>query len=239
MSNARVPALIKDKPRRRFYEAVVFLHAVTQAWQRNRQAVSHDASTPPKTSSLDGIFKDFVNRLSQFCDIKLGGDFVTAFTVLDREDRIEYRFACNRANQSQLGRMSTFVTELLTMLREEEESNTAEDGGHDHHQALLEKVLTHCRVKIHTYLRALKTSCRECLATNPAEKASLEQLRQLEKAAAYADFGSLEPNECKLSSSKVDTNKLGLHLWCFLLSQNPTRSRSLADHQAFVVVKHP
>lgn len=213
MSNARVPAPIKDKPRRRFYEAVVFLHAVTQAWQRNRQAVSHDASTSLKNSSLDGIFKEFVNRLSQFCDIKLGGDFVTAFTVLDREDRIEYRFACNRANQKQLGRMSTFVTELLTMLREGGD-NPVEDGENDdYHHALLEKVLTHCRVKIHTYLRALKTACRECLATNPAETASLEQLRQLEKAAAHADFGSLEPNECKPPPIRCDTESPDLCPW--------------------------
>lgn len=120
---------------------------------------------------------------------------MTAFTVLDREDRIEYRFACNRANQKQLGRMAAFVTELLTMLREEE--GTPVNGGNDN-QALLEKVLTHCRVKIHTYLRALKTACRECLATNPAERASVEQLRQLEDAAKYADFGSLEPDICKL-----------------------------------------
>lgn len=203
MSNARVPAPIRGKPRRRFYEAIVFLHAVTQAWQRNRQAVSHDATRPPQNSSLESIFKDFVNRLSEFCDIKLGGDFVTAFTVLDREDRIEYRFACNRANRKQLGRMATFVTELLHMLREEDGEPLDDDYGH-HHQALLEKVLTHCRVRIHTYLRALKTACRECLATNPAEQASLEQLRELQAAAKYADFAGLEPNLCKIHLVRRD-----------------------------------
>lgn len=208
MSNASKPAPIREKPRRRFYEAVVFLHAVTQAWRRNRQEVSHDAATPPKHSSLESIFKDFVNRLSQFCDIKLGGDFVTAFTVLDREDRIEYRFACNRANQKQLGRMSTFVTELLTMLRNEGEGQPLDSV--NGHQALLEKVLTHCRVKIHTYLRALKTACRECLATNPTERASVEQLRQLEDAAKYADFGNLEPDICKLHLFRREKSDLKL-----------------------------
>ncbi|KAJ4404436.1 hypothetical protein N0V82_010499 [Gnomoniopsis sp. IMI 355080] len=137
MSYAKSPATMNQKLRRRFYEPVVFLHAVTRAWQLNRQAVSHDFASV-NTGSLEVNFKEFVNRLSQFCDIKLGGDFVTAFTVLDREDRIQYRFACNRAGKSQLERASAFVTDLLTTLRDGEASNNLD-------QVLLEKVLAHCR----------------------------------------------------------------------------------------------
>lgn len=181
--------MIKEKPRRRFYEAVVFLHAVTQAWQLNRQSVSHDL-TAPNNRSHDANFKELVNKLSQFCDIKLGGDFVTAFTVLDLEDRVQYRFACNRANKKQLERTTTFVTDLLEALRDLEPTDASG-------QILLEKVLAHCRVRVHTYLGALKNACRECIGTEAVENASLDRLRQLEMAARNADFGSLESDICE------------------------------------------
>lgn len=189
MSNARVPAAIKDKPRRRFYEAVVFLHVVTLAWQRNRQPVS-DEFIVPNSSTTEANFKDFVNRLSQFCDFKLGGDFVTAFTVLDFQHRIQYRFACNRANRNQLKKISTFIIDLLRTLRDVELTDGLE-------QKLLEKVLAHGRVRVHTYLGALNNACRECIGTKPADKASLDQLHQLRKAASHADFGKLEPDICE------------------------------------------
>lgn len=195
MSSAESLATIKGKLRRRFYEAVVFLHAVTQAWQLNRQAVSHDCASA-NSGSLELNFKEFVNILSQFCDIKLGGDFVTAFTVLDREDRIQYRFACNRANQRQLERTSAFVTDLLTTLRDGEASDNLD-------QVLLEKVLAHCQMRVHTYLGAFQTACRECIGTQPADEASLEQLQQLVKAAKDADEARKESELCELDQIAV------------------------------------
>lgn len=198
MSNARVPATIKGKCRRRFYESVVFLDAVTQAWQLNRQSVSHDIASPTGDTSLEANFKDFVNRLSQFCDVKLGGDFVTAFTVLEFPDRIQYRFACNRTNKEQLEKTAAFVSDLLVTLRHVVQSSPPPPVGLE--QILLEKVLAHCRMRVRSYLRAFKAACRECIATQPADQASLAQLRQFKEAAADADFASINTETCEPSS---------------------------------------
>lgn len=195
---------MKKELRHRFYAAVVFLSAVSGACATNRQPVSHDLATWQSSGSFEGTFKDFVNRLCQFCDVKLGGDSVTAFTVLDRQDRLEYRFACNRMNKSRLTRIAAFVTDLLQTLR-----NTPPGRGVD--LVLLEKVLGHCRTRVHSYLGYFKAACRACVQANPVNSRFVDQLNHFTEAASAADFKSLPSEECERSNLRAgsDLRSLG------------------------------
>lgn len=190
MANSKLPAPIKKDLRNRFYAAVVFLSALNRACAVHRQPASHEL-TRSSNNSFEATFKDFVNRLSQFCDIKLGGDSVTAFTVLDLQDRVQYRFACNKMNKSRLTKMSDFVTDLLTALR----TTTNLDGKLK--QVLMERVLDHCRTRVHSYLGAFKAACRACLETKPADRGIVDQLNILKKAASEADFKSHPCDVCE------------------------------------------
>lgn len=183
--NAQYPAAIKTAIRHRFYYAVVFLSVVTIAFENNRQPLVSGLSWR-FDGSIDTTFKDFVNTLCQFCDVKLGGDSVTAFTVLDLQDRIQYRFACNKRNKSQLTRTLNFVENLLGILR----GVTVVDA--DLRSRLLSKALGFCRVRVHSYLGALKEASIACMGTEPVEIALMDQLQALMQASKQADFGSLD-----------------------------------------------
>lgn len=196
MLNSRSPALIKKDLRYRFYSAVLFLSAVTGACVTNRRrASSHDLTTWHADGSFEATFRDFVDKLSQFCDVKLGGDSVTAFVVLDRQDRIQYRFACNRMNKSRLTRIASFVTDLLETLRAVVGSPAG--SAPDSQLVLLQKVLVHCRTRVHSYLGYFKDACRACVRTRPADAACVDQLRRFIEAASAADFKSMADDECE------------------------------------------
>lgn len=196
MSNSRTPAPIKKDLRYRFYAAVVFLSAVTGACATNRQRTpSRDLiALHSHHGSREATFRDFVDTLSEFCDVKLGGDSVTAFTVLDLQDRIQYRFACNRLNKSRLTRIASFVTDLLQTLQAVSSSGSASDSPD---LILLQKVLVHCRTRVHSYLGYFKTACRACVKTKPADAVCLDQLHQFIKAASKADVKSMADDECE------------------------------------------
>ncbi|KAF3765720.1 hypothetical protein M406DRAFT_351125 [Cryphonectria parasitica EP155] len=184
MRNSHLPSPIGKDLRHRFYTAVVFLKAVTHAYAKNRQPASQDP-TWQSDNCFEVKYQNFLNRLSQFCDVKLGGDSVTAFTVLDMQDRVQYRFACNRMNNSRLERISKFVSDLLATLK-----NTTTPR--QQLERVLTKVLTHCRTRIHSYLTALTKACRACIETRPADRRTLEQLNALRTAASEADFKRLD-----------------------------------------------
>lgn len=189
MSNT---TFIKASLRHRFYAAVVFLSAVTQAYTSNRQS-STNAGQWNGESPQQAAFEDFVNKLSQFCDIKPGGDSVTAFTILNLHDHFEYRFACNRLKKNHLTKVSAYVTDLLQTLH-----HVQQDG--DFRSLLLGKVLCFCRIRVHHYLAAFKNACRACEATHPADSRLRDQLRHCLQAAIDADFRNMPEDQCEFPS---------------------------------------
>lgn len=161
----------------------VFLSALTRTWEDNRRPGSSDdpAGVSSPSNSCEANFKAFVNTLSGFCDVKPGGDSVTAMVVLDLQDRIQYRFACNRVKSPGLEKVKNFLLDLLTTLRDDESRDGLEE-------ILLAKVLDHCRKRVCSYLKAFKAACSDCIATNPADQRVSDQLTQLQEAAPDADF---------------------------------------------------
>lgn len=191
MSNAQLPALIKANVRQRFYTAVVFLLAITQAYTNDRQATPPGAQWSGDSSSK-ASFKDFVNKLSQFCDVKPGGDSVTAFTVLDHQDHFEYRFACNKMKKSRLTKIAEYMTDLLKTLHHVRSDD-------EFRSLLLQKVLCFCRHRVHYYLGAFATACRACKKTRPTDERLVGQLCHCLEAASKADSMGMPEDQCELS----------------------------------------
>lgn len=183
---------MRARVRHRFYHALVFLFAVTKACEINRQPASPELSWYPN-DTFDATFKDFVNRMCQFCDAKLGGDFVTAFTILDLQGNIQYRFASNKRTRKQLKAACDFIRDLLGTLQG---VNTV---GADLRVRLLSKILGFCRAKVHRYLGYLITACVACMETGTVEVRFQEQLQRLIKATRHVDFMGLDVAVRKLS----------------------------------------
>lgn len=195
MSNANWPALIRGKVRHRFYGAVVFLSAITQAYNNNRQSSSYGAQWSGE-SHHETLFKDFVNKLSQFCDVKHGGDSVTAVTVLNLHDHVEYRFACNRIKKPRLTEIAEYMTDLLQTLH-----HPRPDA--EYRSLLLAKVLIFCRNRVHHYLGYFKTACEACEATQPTDAKLREQLARCKQAATAIDFMAMSEDQCECSSREL------------------------------------
>lgn len=188
--NPQQPATIKTGLRHRFYFAVVFLYAVTKVCANNRQPAPSDLSWH-RDASFDQTYRDFVNRLCQFCDVKLGGDSVTACTVLDLQDRVQYRFACNKRNKNQLTRARDFIHDLLVVLQ-----GVVDAAEADLRSRLLTMVLGLCSVRVHSYLRALKKASIACMETTSIDVTLMDQLRDLETASKHADVNRLDDSTC-------------------------------------------
>lgn len=189
-NNEHLPALIKLKLKCRFYYAVVFLLVVTQACEGNRQRISQASPWHRGDDSPGAIFKEFVDKLSKFCACELGRDTVTAFTILDRQDRYQYRFACNLMKRPQLVRTGQFVTDLLRTLR-----HVRRDDAFI--LVLLEKVLCFSRTRVCKYLHYFQRFCHDCIATRPTDTRLLDQLDRCMTAVSEASPGDLSDVECE------------------------------------------
>ncbi|ROW17162.1 hypothetical protein VPNG_01319 [Cytospora leucostoma] len=182
--NAMKPAALKEKVQRRFYHAVVFLFGVTKACEINRQPVPFDLSWHQNDSS-ETLFKELINKLCQFCDVRHGGESVTAGTVLRLQGRIQYCFACNKKDPDELERNRIFVTDLLGNLRNVTTAST------DLRTRLLAKVLDFCGDRVRYYLSSLRHASKVCMETNPADATLMCQLRELETITSRAETQSL------------------------------------------------
>lgn len=188
--------MMKAALRHRFYGAVVFLAALTEAYANNRQtnrSLDRDSAQGPSPRAPAACFQDFVNTLSLFCDVKPGGDSVTAFTVLDRQDHYEFRFACNKLNKSRLDKVTEHVTDLLKTL-----GHVRPDDDDSFQSLILAKGLSFCRNRVHYYLGAFTKACRACTAAiQPANSKLLEQIQCVQKASSAADYKGMEEDQCE------------------------------------------
>lgn len=195
MLHPSAPTTIKSGLRRRFYASVIFLAAVSGACAQNRRRVDRALTTSHDPGSAEATFRDFVDCLSEFCDVKLGGDSVTAFTVLDLQDRYQYRFACNNINKSRRGRIAVAVTDLLETLRDILATGIDDESDF----IVFQKILIHCRTRVHNYLRYFKEACRACKKTRPANAECQPQLDHFLRAVVEADFAGMEAEACKFT----------------------------------------
>lgn len=134
----------------------------------NKALPSQRLSQPPgplpgTSQSLESLFHDFVNKISQICDSeRYSGNTVTSFVVLEHagDKTVEYRFASNRRDDDQLEKTRTFVTQVLNTVRQSKK----DASGKKPCSGVLRQILLHARQRVTAYLASLKNECEPCLS---------------------------------------------------------------------------
>jgi hypothetical protein len=156
--NPRVPVQTSYGLANRFYGPIILLSALNDACVASRPVnfpnLSLDAEQSPERA-----FHDFVNKLAQLCDIERGGNTVTALTVLQYPDRIEYRFTSNQRDREGLDYTRNFITSILNALGEAKKHDFLRITS-----SILRKSLSFTRPRVQPYVDALKKQVTSCIS---------------------------------------------------------------------------
>jgi len=145
-----------------FYEPILLLAALNKACVPQPQSQAPGPS-PGASQSLESLFHDFVNKISQICDSeRYHGSTVTSFAVLRHagDGSVEYRFASNRRTDDQLKKTRTFVTQVLNTVRQSKK----DASGKKSCSRVLRQILLFARHRVTAYLISLKTECEPCIS---------------------------------------------------------------------------
>ena len=146
----------------RFYEPIVLLDALNATCQKKPYNDPDPSSDP--TRSPERTFQCFVNKLAQLCDNEKGGETVTAFTVLQHPDHIEYRFTSNQRDTDDFIRTQNFTTSILHILgnmEKREKQSVISD--------ILRTSLSFSRSRVMVYVRLLKDQAVLCMSACKVE----------------------------------------------------------------------
>jgi len=145
-----------------FYEPILLLSALNKACAPQPQSQAPGPSLGA-SQSLESLFHDFVNKISQICDSERHyGSTVTSFAVLAHagDGSVEYRFASNRRTDDQLKKTKTFVTQVLTTVRQSKKDASGKKSS----SRVLRQILLFARDRVTAYLISLKDKCEPCIS---------------------------------------------------------------------------
>ncbi|KAG6360148.1 hypothetical protein INS49_011204 [Diaporthe citri] len=178
------------KLQRRFYEPLVLLLALTQACMYNRAPRAPDSLTEVPPHSLDELFKDFVNKLCQICDNKPRGSTVTAISVLQYPDRVQYRFASNQRSESDLLEVKTYLQDILETLRGYTASSSTPLV-----ESVLSKIVAFNGQRLQIYVKHISAQTQSCLKTPTISTELSDKLSELQDLALKAGDQELEESK--------------------------------------------
>lgn len=196
----------------RFYEPIVLLDALNATYKR--KPYNDPDPSSDTTQSPERTFQCFVNKLAQLCDSDKGGETVTAFTVLQHPDHIEYRFASNQRDTEDFIRAQNFTTSILHILgsMEGREKQSVISN-------ILQTSLSFSRPRVTVYVRLLRVQAEICISACKVENTTeceykdlgvvsnnllcvsalsiLEKLQELSAALRFSDEGGLKDDACE------------------------------------------
>jgi hypothetical protein len=110
------------------------------------------------------VFPCFVNKLAQICDIKHGGDNVTAVAVL-QPGSIEYRLTSNNRTSAAFEKVKNFLTHDILGALGTISDEALRDSIRvvDLRSTILLKVLTFNRWRINCYVKSLVDNVGFCV----------------------------------------------------------------------------
>jgi hypothetical protein len=143
------------------YEAIVLEQALVEVCKA-RQADYHKPPNQRSSSSSSNIeaFQGFLDKLAQVCDNQRGGKTVTAFSVLDDLDGVEYIFGSNDREHSERLKVQEFAESLLTLVGK----SNSDLQGKGLKKKVLWKILLFNFPRIEAYLTTLLKVLDKCLA---------------------------------------------------------------------------
>jgi hypothetical protein len=163
--------VVSAKTTRRFYEAVVLLLALSEAYKDTASKKSNDLPHSTGEDSDEKLFHNFVSRLGQICDSRPGGSTVTAFAVLQEPENVKYVFSSNRRRTVELETTRAYIRAVLTSLRGCSDCED-DDQREEYLSNLLRDVLTFNRERIHRYFNGLTDALEACIAICGTESSS-------------------------------------------------------------------
>ncbi|KAK7733312.1 hypothetical protein SLS53_008209 [Cytospora paraplurivora] len=183
------PVELRWKVRKRFYEPIVLLQALTRACMHNQvqKVLEHTPDVTFQTSQQ--LFRSFLNNLAQICDNDRGGNTVTAVVAIQYPDHVQYRFASNQRTENELALVKAFIKDILESLATWTKAASRTIEG-----VILRKIIAFNRPRLQLYVRAICSHSQECLKV-PAEviiNQVREELKNLLSLALKADDRDLE-----------------------------------------------
>ncbi|KUI55253.1 hypothetical protein VP1G_02669 [Cytospora mali] len=186
---ALVPVEMKGRERKRFYEPIVLLLALTKACMHNNAPKVLEQAPEIAFQTPEQLFHGFINVLAQICDTKRGGNTVTAIVVLQYPERVQYRLASNQRDEVELAQVESFLKDILNTLQAWTKEQT------DIVKArILRKVVAFNRPRLQLYVRAIHTQSKICLEeqTSNVTAQTTEKIKNLRDLSAKADDRGLE-----------------------------------------------
>lgn len=147
------PALI-----RRFYIPLLLLVCLTAMCPFGRVA---ECPLSEASTSLEPLFQAFVSKIAFLCCTEPGARTISACTVLQLPDRVQYVFGFNQLKRSQLVKIQLGITKILCLFgtRSGQDKRTDDQIRAEALSASLK--LSECRVG--SYLKSLHANLQDCL----------------------------------------------------------------------------
>lgn len=166
----QTPIEINGKLRRRFYEAVKFEEALSQACSRNSEKSSYspvDGGVDTEGSALLA-FRSFVNRIAHVCDFRKGGTTVTAVAIIQEFDSLHYFVGSNGRSEKEQAQLHFFVSALLRIPTME--TRITESSRHAFLlHTTLGLVIKHNQPRIKFYVSKLLSCSESCILALDAD----------------------------------------------------------------------
>jgi len=135
----------------------------------NRNLPSNPGPSPDPDAAArrnpQEIFHCFVNKLAHICDVKQGGDAVTAIAVL-QPGGIEYRLSSNNRTHTSFEKVKKYLAnDILGALgKTSDEAINSNAQEENLRAAILLKVIAFNRWRIHSYIKTLAEHIGSCIS---------------------------------------------------------------------------
>jgi hypothetical protein len=168
--------------------------------------------------SPERAFHDFVNKFAQLCDTERGGNTITALTVIQYPDHIQYRFTSNQRHREELDRTQIFIASILNALGKAERGDLLSITSN-----ILRKSVSFTRPRVQYYVNALKRQVTSCISGCQTENADeckcndinlisdilplssarlvLRELQSLQEKLLFSNVAGLKDDDCECFDS--------------------------------------
>ncbi len=120
---------------KRFYLPLILLVALGRVFRKANALRLPELETAP----VD-LFRTFVNKLAHICDSAKGGDKVTAFAIMQL-GTVRYYFTSNWRDEEDYQRTTYYVTDVLNLLGQAQDSEVRNADGNEAHSLLFRRLL--------------------------------------------------------------------------------------------------
>lgn len=155
---------IRPKSKNRFHEAIVlYLVGIEAATNYTAVKTWEEPAIPSLTSDGEAaIFQHFVDKLSQICDSRIGGETTTSTVVLQDADRVTYLLASNLRTGRELKAMEQFVADVLNGVEELRGLDTQEGLRHKKDE-IFRRIISFNFPRLWELTKMVRANTKSCL----------------------------------------------------------------------------